>query len=414
VTQQRITVIGAGIIGLSVAYHLLKESAAVTLVDRNVDSEKTSYGNAGAIAVTEMLPAATPGIAWSVLPWMLDPLGPLSIRPRHAPQLIPWLRRFAASSQPKHSQRISTALAALNTRVYRDLIPLLTDINLTADLHRTGALSVYESAAGYRRDEHAWAAKQSHGVIVEHLTAQQARALEPALAPTIHRAIATPQWSNLSDPKRLVLKLHAWLTQQGVATIPANVIDIRHDHQSTTLQMEGGQQLTSDRTVLCAGAWAATLVEQLGEKILLESERGYNATIPDANVTLQRTLIFPERHFVATPLICGLRIGGAAEFGGLNAAPNYKRSQALLKLATRYLPTLNTNNAIPWAGHRPATPDSLPVIGPSTFNPRILYAFGHGHLGLTHAATTGRLIADICVSKPACLDLSPYAISRFN
>ena len=412
--HQHITVIGAGVIGLSVAYHLLREGAAVTIVDRDLDAEKTSHGNAGAIAVTEVLPAATPGIAWRVLPWMLDPLGPLSIRPTYAFKLIPWLRRFVTTSQPAYSQRITTALAALNARVYRDLLPMLTDINLSADLHRTGAFSVYESKAGYARDEKAWAIKQAHGVIVEHFPAQQARALEPALASTIHRAIHTPQWSHVSDPKRIVTTLHDHLTRHGVRTIRANVIDIHHDQQSTTLRLEGGQQLASDRTVLSAGAWSASLVERLGDKVLLESERGYNATIPDANIRLQRTLIFPERQFVATPLSCGLRIGGAAEFGGLNAAPNYKRSQALLTLASRYLPTLNTTGATPWAGHRPTTPDSLPVIGPSTRNSRILYAFGHGHLGLTHAATTGHLIAAIAVGKPACLDLSPYAVTRFN
>jgi len=121
--HQHITVIGAGVIGLSVAYHLLREGAAVTIVDRDLDAEKTSHGNAGAIAVTEVLPAATPGIAWRVLPWMLDPLGPLSIRPTYAFKLIPWLRRFVTTSQPAYSQRITTALAALNARVYRDLLP---------------------------------------------------------------------------------------------------------------------------------------------------------------------------------------------------------------------------------------------------------------------------------------------------
>jgi D-amino-acid dehydrogenase len=113
-------------------------------------------------------------------------------------------------------------------------------------------------------------------------------------------------------------------------------------------------------------------------------------------------------------LSCGLRIGGAAEFGGLHAEPNFKRSQALVTLATRYLPGLNVHGATNWAGHRPATPDSLPVIGASPRHPNVLYAFGHGHLGLTQAATTGRLIADLIRGAPAPIDISPYAIARFS
>lgn len=116
---------------------------------------------------------------------------------------------------------------------------------------------------------------------------------------------------------------------------------------------------------------------------------------------------------MATPLSCGLRVGGAAEFGGLNAAPNFKRSRALAELARRYLPQLNTEGGSDWAGHRPTTPDSLPVIGPSPRQPYVLYAFGHGHLGLTQAATTGRLVTDLVFERPVPIDVSPFGIGRF-
>jgi D-amino-acid dehydrogenase len=129
---------------------------------------------------------------------------------------------------------------------------------------------------------------------------------------------------------------------------------------------------------------------------------------------LRREVIFAERKFVATPLSCGLRIGGAAEFGGLHAEPNFKRCQALVTLATRYLPDLRTGGGTNWAGHRPATPDSLPVIGASPRHRHVFYAFGHGHLGLTQAATTGRLIANLIRGAPDTIDLSPYAIARFG
>ena len=156
------------------------------------------------------------------------------------------------------------------------------------------------------------------------------------------------------------------------------------------------------------------LARSLGDRVSLESERGYNTTLPSPGVALAREVIFAERKFVATPLSIGLRIGGAAEFGGLDAKANYRRAEALVKLGSRYLPGLSSDGGITWAGHRPATPDSLPVIGSSPRHANVFYAFGHGHLGLTQAATTGRLIADLVVSRPPPLDLAPYAISRFS
>jgi D-amino-acid dehydrogenase len=136
--------------------------------------------------------------------------------------------------------------------------------------------------------------------------------------------------------------------------------------------------------------------------------------LPEPGVEISREVIFAERKFVATPLSIGLRIGGAAEFGGLDAAANYKRSEALVSLASRYFPKLNPRGGTAWAGHRPATPDSLPVIGRAPRCSNVIYAFGHGHLGLTQAATTGRIVADLVKGRPDSIDLSPYSISRFN
>src|SRR5690349_15885665 len=174
------------------------------------------------------------------------------------------------------------------------------------------------------------------------------------------------------------------------------------------------EAINADCVVLAAGAWSGTLARRIGDRVLLESERGYNMTLPEPGVRVTRQLSFAERKFVATPLSCGLRIGGAVEFGGLDAAPNFKRSAALVELARRYLPNLQTNGGTSWAGHRPATPDSLPVIGRSYRNPTVFYAFGHGHLGLTQAATTGRLVSDLIVRGAAPIDLSPYDIARFD
>jgi D-amino-acid dehydrogenase len=409
-----VAVVGAGIVGLAVAYHLVKNGARVTVIDRDPDGDKTSFGNAGGIAVTEVMPAAAPGILWRVCGWMLDPLGPIAVRPVHAPKLIPWLIRFARVSTPAETARIAGALAALNARVYEDLMPLLGDTGMTGDLHRKGALFLYETDTGYRQDAAEWACKRRHGIVVEDLTSSEARALEPALGPRIHRAVFTPQWSHVSDPRRLMQGLKSWLSSRDVLIRKNEVRAITAALPQASLQLENGERVAADAVVIAAGVWSGLLARGLGDRALLESEAGYNTTLTHPGVLVERELVFAERKFVATPLSCGLRIGGAAEFGGLDAAPNFERSRALGELARRYLPELRTDGGTSWRGLRPATPDSLPVIGPSRRHANIFYAFGHGHLGLTQAATTGKLIAELVFKRASSIDMQPYDIARFN
>jgi glycine/D-amino acid oxidase-like deaminating enzyme len=415
VSEPPIVVVGAGVVGLAVAYHLVKSGASVTLIDRDPGGDKASFGNAGGIAVTEVVPASAPGALWRALGWMLDPLGPIAVRPRHAPRLIPWLVRFVKSGAPQEVERISRALAAINSRVYDDLVPMLSEMGMAAELHRHGALSIYETEEGYQRDVPEWDCKRSHGIVAEDVSGEDARRMEPALGPLVHRAVLTPQWSHVSDPKRVVQGMSAWLRKGGVAIRTGEVRRILPGSTSPlTVEIAGGERIGAGKAVIAAGAWSANLARCLGDPVLLESERGYNTTLPSSGIVVKRELIFSERKFVATPLSCGLRIGGAAEFGGLKAPPNFKRSRTLAELARRYLPELKIEGGTNWAGHRPTTPDSLPVIGASKHQPNVLYAFGHGHLGLTQAATTGRLVSELVFQRTPSIDLTPYDIGRFS
>lgn len=413
--MKHIAVVGAGIVGLAVAHHLLNEGMKVTVVDRDPLGDKASYGNAAGIAVTEVIPAGVPGL-WKQIPgWLLDPLGPLAIRPMHAPKLFPWFLKFSKSSAEGEMHRLSGALARINSRVYEDLIPMLEQNELMGDLHRLGALTVYEHAEAFKQDRKFWDLKASHGIELIQLSGAEVRGMEPALSGLVVQGVFAPQWSQVSDPKALVDRLRESLIRRGLQVVVGEVKELCSTVGDTAVNvvMNGGQFVSADRAVVACGAWSGILAQQIGDKVLLESERGYNTTIANPGVKLGREVIFAERQFVATPITGGLRIGGAAEFGGLNAAPNYKRSQALTKLASMYLPGLQTEGGVHWSGHRPATPDSLPVISESARNNRVVYAFGHGHLGLTQAATTGRLVSDLLLKKPALIDLTPYSISRF-
>jgi D-amino-acid dehydrogenase len=405
-----VVVIGAGIVGLSAAWFLHADGHRLTVVDRDPAGDKASFGNASAIGYSEIVPASVPGLIWRVPRWLFDPLGPLSLRPAHLPALMPWLVRFLRAGRHAEVERITAALAALMHPVYDDFLPLLDRLGIADQLHRLPAMTVYETDAGFEVDRAEWDLKRRHGIIAEEISGKEAREREPALGPIVTRAILTPQWAYFDDPKIVVDRLRERLEAQGVAIVRGEAAGI----EANALRLADGRSLSFDTVVVAAGAWSGRLARTVGDRALIESERGFNTTLPDPGVRLNAEVVFAEKKFVATPLSIGLRIGGAAEFAGLEAPPNFARSDALVKLAARYFPGLKSKGGRKWMGHRPTTPDSLPVIGRSPRRPNVVYAFGHAHTGLTLGPTTGRLVADIVAGRPASLDLSPYSIARFS
>jgi D-amino-acid dehydrogenase len=410
----RLIIIGAGIVGLACAWSAQRRGWQVTLVDRDFEGDRASHGNAGSIAVGECLPLSLAGLGLQPLRWLVDPLGPLSIRATHAPRLLPWFMALRKVGAGANHDRIAQTLAAINARALPDLKTLLADIGLGAELHRHGALTVYETRRALERDAEAWALKRTLGVRWRVIHAAELRSLEPGLAPVFERAVMLEDCAHVSDPKRIVERLRARVQALGAELVSGRVSAVQLQGQQASAVLSDGRALPADRLLVAAGAWSARLAGTLGDRALLAAERGYNTTLPRSMDRLKREIIFAERKFVATPLSVGLRVGGAAEFAGLEAAPNYQRSEALLRLARRYLVDLDENGATQWMGQRPATPDSLPVIGPSPRAPQVMYAFGHGHLGLTQAAATGELIGDLLDGTPPPIDLAPCSIARFR
>lgn len=410
-----ITIVGAGLIGLSSAWSAQRSGWEVTVIDRQFDGDSASYGNAGGIAVSESTPMAISGFSLKAAKWLLDPLGPLSIRWQHAPKLLPWFRAFNQVNKPENFKRLSHALAALNNRVYDDLLPMLQDLGISSDLHRRGALQVYETEKSFQADAAEWSWKKELGVNWHAVGRDEIRALEPMLAPVFQRGIMIEDWGHVNDPKHIVETLRQRIVAQGAKLVTGEVtgIDLSDPTRPAAVTADG-TKYTADRLLVACGAWSARLAATVGDRALLESERGYNTTLPAAADGLNREVIFADRKFVATPLAIGMRIGGAAEFAGLDAPANFQRSEALMQLARRYIPGLDEQGAQQWMGNRPATPDSIPVIGPSPKSPHLLYAFGHGHLGLTQAATTAALVSDLITKTASTVDLSPYSITRFS
>ncbi len=414
-TTPDVVVIGGGIVGLACAWSALRDGAAVTVVDRDFAGDRTSHGNAGGIAVTESTPISVNGLYMKAIKWLFDPLGPLSLDWKHVPAALPWFLEFQRASNKERFKDISFALAKLNNRVYDDIVPMFEDIGVMDSFYRRGALTVYESDAAFAADQHEWAFKRELGVRWRAMTADDIRECEPSLAPVFRHGVFLDDWSHIGDPMRVVIQLRNRVRELGAQCVEGTVkaLDVS-DGLAPAAVLATGDRVKGRRIVVATGAWSAEIAASIGDRVLLDSERGYNTTLPFHGIGLSREVIFAERKFVATPLDIGVRIGGAAEFAGLNAPPNYKRSDALLALGKRFLPGIDDAGAVKWMGHRPATPDSLPVIGRSPRASNVIYAFGHGHLGLTQSATTGALVADLLADRKPGIGLEPYSISRFR
>ncbi len=409
-SRARVTVVGAGIVGLCCAFHLLRSGYQVTIFDRDPDGDRTSHGNAGAVAVAEILPLPAPGIALKVPGFLFDPLGPLSIRLRYLPWLWPYLSRFLAAANAKDFEAGTAAMAALLSTAMDDHEALLQTIGMSSLLNRTGGLFVYRSEAARAAEDAGWALRREVGLAAQALNRNEIETLEPALGPEAQCGYLTEDWAHYGDPKALCDGLQNYLRENGAEIVAGEIVRIEGSATTTA----DGVRREFDQLIIAAGAWSHELSAQLGDPFPLETERGYNTTLPNPGVSVNHMTTFAEDSFVMTPMDMGLRIGGAVEFAGLDAPPNYRRSKALLKLAGRYLPDLDTQGGTEWMGHRPSTPDSLPVIDRSARHSNVFYAFGHGHLGLTGSATTGRIIAEMIQGRDPGLDLTPFRVSRFG
>jgi len=277
-----------------------------------------------------------------------------------------------------------------------------------------GALHLYESSARLQAAQPGWKVRADHGIEFTHLHDPRAIAeLQPGLSPALVAATFVPEWKTVSDPLQVTQALAGQFERQGGRIRQAEAVALASGTDGVVVHVRDGRHLSARRVVVAAGAWSHHLARTLSEHIPLETERGYNTTLPVGAFDLQRQLIFGDHGFVVTPLVSGVRVGGAVEFAGLDAPPNFARAATMLAKAKHFMPGLRTEGGTQWMGFRPSLPDSLPAIGPATADERVIYAFGHGHLGLTQSAATARLVADIIAGRNPPLDISPFRPQRF-
>ncbi len=405
--QTPVTVVGAGVVGLSIALALQARGLPVRVIDREGPAAGASAGNAGAFAFTEIMPLASPRMIRQAPKWLLDPLGPLSVPPRYAGRIAPWMWRFWKASWPAQVRASTVAQTALMKLSQAALEPHLAMSGLAHMLRHDGQMQVYESEAEFRASLPGWQAREEAGIAFIHLKGDEIAAYQPGLAPSFTHATFTPEWQSISDPRDYVLAMAERFRAGG------GEITITRAERLVAGGVETSDGMIPGRVVLAAGAHSHHLARTAGVKIPLETERGYNTTLPAGAFDLKRQITFGGHGFVISKVGKGLRVGGAVELGGLDLPPNFARANAMLKKAKRFLPELDTAGGTQWMGFRPSLPDSLPAIGALPSRPDVFCAFGHGHLGLTQSAGTAAIIADLMTGQDPGIDLTPFSPARF-
>lgn len=408
-----VVIIGAGVIGLSAALMAQARGLCVTVIDREGPAAGASAGNAGAFAFSDILPLASPGMLRKAPGWLLDPLGPLSIRPGHALRALPWLYRFWRACAPREVAGATLAQTALMDLSRAELEPFLAASGTQDMLEKRGNLEVYEGLAAWQAALPGWQTRADHGIGFDHMTAEEMASLQPGLSARFTHGTFAPGWQSITEPRLYVLALARLFIAQGGLIRRARVSGLHPQAQGVTVFCGSDTPIAADQVVLAAGAFSHQIARSLGERFPLETERGYNTTLPPGALDLRTQITFGGHGFVITRLASGIRVGGAVELGGLHLPPDFRRAVAMLAKAKAFLPALETEGGVPWMGLRPSLPDSLPAIGRSRASPRVIHAFGHGHLGLTQSAGTARLVADLLTDRPPAIDISAFSPQRF-
>lgn len=410
-----VVVVGAGIVGLAIAHELAKRNLSVTVVERGEPAGECSAGNAGALSYHSFAPLALPGVLSSAVKMMCDPQGPLYVPPLYLPVAASWLLQFVKSAEPSRVYKTAEALAWLLRDAPRDHAQLAEDVGFASEMRSTGQLHLYPSESALAKDAFAWALKSQLGMRMQKVDRKAIRELEPDVSPNYPVGLLLPDDHWLRDSLAYARAIAKASRVRGVTFERASVTALESNALNWRVRA-GDRVFSAKHVILASGAWTNSILQSVGLSVPLESQRGYHLHVPDSDTFLSRTIVLADRKVFITPMASGLRIAGTVEFGGTKRPANEHRASLLEHHARAGLPSLNTTRgATTWMGHRPCMPDSMPVLGAAPERPNLWLAFGHGHLGLTGAASTAKLIADCVTGQPPhCDQLERFSASRFS
>ena len=413
-SQAAVTVVGAGIVGVSSALWLQRAGFKVTLIDSGPVGEGASFGNAGNISPGAVVPYLIPGILREAPGWLLNPEGPLAVRPGYFLKVLPWLMTAVKSAQEEAALRTSRAMHALHGGTLEAYNALTRGTDAEGLIELSGQLYVSERPNSAQGSELAQRMRAEAGVKTVVLDWMEIRELEPALAPIFKSGLLLPDNGRCKNPHHMVKALAGAAERNGATILRGKVTGFETQGSQVRGILVDNELKPVERIVIAAGAASGALSAKLGTKLPLEAERGYHITIADSGVAPRMPVTNTDAKFACSPMNVGLRLAGTAEFAGIDAPPNWQRAELLKEQARRMFPGVKLDSVTRWSGNRPSLPDGLPVLGTAPNYENAYFAFGNSHFGMTAGPVMGKVIAEIVMKNRTSIDVTPFSPARFG
>jgi D-lysine oxidase len=413
VARTDIVVLGAGIVGTSVATHLVKKGLSVALIDRGRAGEATSYGNAGIIEGNTIFPAAFPDDWSELLRIALNRSPVANYHLAFLPKVVPWLLAFRAASQPERLVETAQLMRPLFARAVAEHEALATEAGAERHLRRTGWLKLYRTDRAFAGTARELDLAAKLGIANVPLDGEAARGLEPSLAPVFRHAVHWTGAVSVSNPLELTRAYAARFATLGGLSFAGDARTLHRNGANWRLDTSAGA-LDTENVVIALGPWIADLLNPLGIRLPLAVKRGYHRHFrAQGNAALSRPVLDAENGYVLAPMEQGIRLTTGVEFAARDAKPTPVQFDRLMPAARELFALGEAVEAQPWMGARPCFADSRPVIGRAPGQSGLWLAGGHGHWGLTLGAATGRLLSEMITGATPFCDPKPYGAERF-
>ncbi len=410
-------ILGGGALGLCTAYYLWKNGLRVAIIEKNKIGSGCSYGNAGLIVPSHIIPLAAPGVIAKGLKWMFNPASPLYMKPRVELDFISWLWKFSRSCNTVQMHKAVPILHALCQSSAKLFEELQQSKAFSFNLEKRGLLMLYQTEHEWQAEQEAVELAREMGMPVNNLNPAQIRELDANLHSNAFGGIYYPHDCHL-EPGRFVNALAAFLRERGVQMLTnTTALQLFATNGKVTELKTSRGDFSADTFVLASGAWSSALVKDLRLRLPIQAGKGYSITIPAPPNAPRVPLLLAEARVAVTPMGDRLRFAGTMELAGNDLSINQRRVQAICNAVPKYLPNLGAVDLLRaeiWAGLRPCTPDGLPYIGAFHEYGNLIAATGHAMLGITLAPITGKLVADLIFRQPIALDMSALHPERFN
>ncbi len=405
-------IIGAGIQGVCTGLQLVKKGIPVTIFDKNDPGRMASYGNAGHFSPYAILQLNRPDVIYDVPKMLFSSYGPLALKWNYIPKMLPWIFKYLKSSTKKsmmHTAKNMHQILNLSLEAYDEVF---NEIDINNLVEKKGIIYIWTNK-NLKSRKLEIKIRNDFGIKQRLLTKEEILNLEPNLNPVFDAGVIFDYAYHARDPLGILKKIFELYISNGGKFVKSEVNEINETSNSKTIVKTNSKDFIFEKLVVACGAFSKKFTDQLGEKIPLDTERGYHVHYKDMDYLIKRPVIFLDRGFGMTPMNQGLRAVGTVELGGLKNPLSKKRINYIDKCAKELLPQLGNYND-EWLGFRPTLPDFLPVLGPSRRSKNIIYAFGHHHLGWTLGAITGKIVSGIISEDKTNLDLAPYSSTRFS